>query len=192
MERNYTTTSTTFPNWFHANSCEEHTGIYEMCISHAGRAGARDINICAKMSRSSEAAATPSSFVVATDVLKGHLWWGGSSCNDFQHWRAGKHMKGVVGSGKAANTQACCYGLSLFGMPGINGWPQLYSVVISVNSNQCQVYTWWCYTSVLDIWHCFFSLTATHQVNSSPLHETDRSISFSHRKPMIRCSNSII
>lgn len=31
----------------------------------------------------------------------------------------GKHMKGVVGSGKAANAQAFFYGLSLFGMPDI-------------------------------------------------------------------------
>lgn len=109
LEWNYAT-FTTFPNWFHTNSCDEQTEIYKACISHSSKAGATDINICAKMSRFSQAAATLGSFVVATDVLKGHLWWGESPCNDFlsgkEYWYAGKHIQGVFGSGKEENTQA--------------------------------------------------------------------------------------
>lgn len=90
LECNYTT-STILPNWFRTNSCDKQTEIYKTCISHHSKAGARDINICAKMSRSSQIAATPGSFVVATDVLKDHLWWGESPCNGFlsgkEHWK---------------------------------------------------------------------------------------------------------
>ena len=62
--------------------------------SHPSTAGEREINICAKSAGSSQAAATPGSFAVASDVLNGHLRWGESPCNDFlsgkEDWRVGR------------------------------------------------------------------------------------------------------
>lgn len=80
--------------------------------SHPSTAGEWEINICAKSAGSSQAAATPGSFAVASDVLNGHLWWGESPCNDFlsgkEDWRVGRaearhpfeNMKGAAGSGE--------------------------------------------------------------------------------------------
>lgn len=92
------------------------------CTSHPSTAGEWDINICAKSAGSSQAAATPASFAVASDVLNGHLWWGESPRNDFlsgkEDWRAGKHTirlktwKVQLGAGKTVDVHAFLCGKS--------------------------------------------------------------------------------
>lgn len=94
------------------------------CTTNPRTAGEWERNICAKSAGSSQAAATPGSFAVASEVLNGHLWRGESPCNDFlsgkEDWRVGRaekhspfeNMKGVVGSGKTVNVHAFLGGKS--------------------------------------------------------------------------------